>query len=156
MFKLDTQYVEKHKKRQLIWWLVIFSCLILWLISSLLILSATPRIGVQGSLIINIIVSIILFTFIYLIIYNPLISSYRMLGFVDTHHIQKTQPFIIIQIQPALVTLEKIAFYELDIMVLDTHEKVYVPSHISLLNIPLNTLLKGEFSGRYLMGVSNA
>lgn len=153
MINLDNTYVNLIKKHLLYWWVVVVICFTLWITLSLLILSFTPHLGLRNSMFLNTFTSIVLLILIYLVLYNPILRLYRTVKFIEKNRTQTIQNLSIVHICEKLITLEKLAFYELEVRMDGEISKVYVLSSIGILQLQKETLYKVKLSGRYLMGV---
>lgn len=153
MINLDNTYVNLIKKHQLYWWITVIICFILWIALSLVILSFTPHLGLRNSMFLNTFTSIVLLILIYLVLYNPILRLYRAVKFIKKNRKQTIQNLSIVHISEKLITLEKLAFYELEVRMDGEISKVYVLSSIGILQLQKETLYKVKLSGRYLMGV---
>lgn len=153
MINLDNTYVNLIKKHLLYWWVVVVICFTLWITLSLLILSFTPHLGLRNSMFLNTFTSIVLLILIYLVLYNPILRLYRTVKFIEKNRTQTIQNLSIVHICEKLITLEKLAFYELEVRMDGEISKVYVLSSIGILQLQKETLYKVKLSDRYLMGV---
>lgn len=153
MINLDNTYVNLIKKHQLYWWITVIICFTLWITLSLVILSFTPHLGLRNSMFLNTFTSIVLLILIYLVLYNPILRLYRTVKFIEKNRTQTIQNLSIVHICEKLITLEKLAFYELEVRMDGEISKVYVLSSIGILQLQKETLYKVKLSGRYLMGV---
>lgn len=153
MINLDNTYVNLIKKHQLYWGITVIICFTLWITLSLVILSFTPHLGLRNSMFLNTFTSIVLLILIYLVLYNPILRLYRTVKFIEKNRTQTIQNLSIVHICEKLITLEKLAFYELEVRMDGEISKVYVLSSIGILQLQKETLYKVKLSGRYLMGV---
>jgi hypothetical protein len=101
----------------------------------------------------NTFTSIVFLILIYLVLYNPILRLYRTEKFIEKNRTQTIQNLSIVHISEKLITLEKLAFYELEVRMDGEISKVYVLSSIGILQLQKETLYKVKLSGRYLMGV---
>ena len=155
MINLDISYINSIKKSLLFWWLIVTLCFALWVFLSLAILSLTNTLGVQNSMIMNIFTSIIFMILIYLLLYNPILRLHRTVKFIHRNLNQTIQNLTIIHISDDITTLEKLTFYELEVMMNDVIKKVYLLSSVGTQHIQMGEVLMTKLSGKYWMGVSH-
>lgn len=156
MIKLDRAFHQKLNKEIRVWWLVVLGLTVLLISGSIWILSLVPSLGKNLSFGLNIGLSLVILMGVDLLISNPILKKIRINRFIETHKPNKTVQFTLLTIYPSPVTIEKVAFYELEVLMDQTHVKVCIPTVVDINQLLQNQVYQADMCDRFVMGVSHA